>query len=121
MSFTVYPALDIRNGAVVRLLQGELLRGGVLLGGRAADMLGRRRVFLAAVLVFGIASALIFPAVFFPFVDRLEGTLWSFALFALAPILTLWLGFGMAPKIAQVMADLILDGQDAIPDGFRLT
>ena len=34
--------------------------------------------------VFGIASALIFPAVFFPFVDRLEGTLWSFALFALA-------------------------------------
>ncbi|KAF1723832.1 MFS transporter [Pseudoxanthomonas japonensis] len=34
--------------------------------------------------VFGIASALIFPSVFFPFVDRLEGTLWSFALFALA-------------------------------------
>ena len=31
------------------------------------------------------------------------------------------IGFGMAPKIAQVMADLILDGQDAIPDGFRLT
>ena len=31
------------------------------------------------------------------------------------------IGFGMAPKIAQVMADLILDGHDAIPDGFRLT
>ncbi|WP_295045555.1 FAD-binding oxidoreductase [uncultured Paracoccus sp.] len=30
------------------------------------------------------------------------------------------IGFGMAPKIAQVMADLILDGHDAIPDGFRL-
>ncbi|MEH6740737.1 MAG: FAD-dependent oxidoreductase [Sulfitobacter sp.] len=28
------------------------------------------------------------------------------------------IGFGMAPKIAQVMADLILDGTDAIPDGF---
>ncbi len=31
------------------------------------------------------------------------------------------IGFGMAPKIAQVMADLILDGHDAIPDDFRLT
>lgn len=30
------------------------------------------------------------------------------------------IGFGMAPRIAQVMADLILDGHDAIPDGFRL-
>lgn len=30
------------------------------------------------------------------------------------------IGFGMAPKIAVIMADLILDGRDAIPDGFRL-
>ena len=30
--------------------------GLLLLGGRAADLLGRRRVFLAAVLVFGVAS-----------------------------------------------------------------
>ena len=29
------------------------------------------------------------------------------------------IGFGMAPKIAEVMADLILDGTDRIPDGFR--
>ncbi len=29
------------------------------------------------------------------------------------------IGFGMAPKIADVMADLILDGTDRIPDGFR--
>ncbi|RVT83255.1 FAD-binding oxidoreductase [Rhodobacteraceae bacterium CCMM004] len=28
------------------------------------------------------------------------------------------IGFGMAPKMAQVMADLVLDGRDAIPDGF---
>lgn len=34
--------------------------------------------------VYGIASALVFPSVFFPFMDRLEGTLWSFAIFALA-------------------------------------
>jgi glycine/D-amino acid oxidase-like deaminating enzyme len=30
------------------------------------------------------------------------------------------IGFGMAPKVAEVMADLVLEGRDAIPDGFRL-
>ena len=30
------------------------------------------------------------------------------------------IGFGMAPKVAQVMADLMLDGRDTIPDGFRV-
>ncbi len=29
------------------------------------------------------------------------------------------IGFGIAPKVAQVMADLILEGKDSIPDGFR--
>lgn len=31
------------------------------------------------------------------------------------------IGFGMAAKVAQVMVDLILQGQDAIPPGFRST
>lgn len=30
------------------------------------------------------------------------------------------IGFGMAPKIAVTMVDLVLEGRDAIPDGFRL-
>lgn len=30
------------------------------------------------------------------------------------------IGFGMAPKVAQVMADLVLEGHDHIPDGFRV-
>jgi glycine/D-amino acid oxidase-like deaminating enzyme len=30
------------------------------------------------------------------------------------------IGFGMAPKVAQVMTDLLLDGHDTIPDGFRV-
>jgi len=34
--------------------------------------------------VYAIASVLVFPMLFFPFADRLEGTLYSFALFALA-------------------------------------
>ncbi|MDP5348034.1 MAG: FAD-binding oxidoreductase, partial [Paracoccaceae bacterium] len=29
------------------------------------------------------------------------------------------IGFGMAPKVGQVMADLLLEDKDAIPDGFR--
>ena len=39
--------------------------------------------------VFGIASVLVFPAVVFPFVDRLTGTIYAFALFGL--------GFVMRP------------------------
>jgi glycine oxidase len=31
------------------------------------------------------------------------------------------IGFGMAPGVAEVMADLLLDGRDAIPDAFRLS
>jgi MFS family permease len=34
--------------------------------------------------VYGIASAIVFPKLFFPFADRLQGTLYSFAVFALA-------------------------------------
>jgi MFS family permease len=34
--------------------------------------------------VYGIASVLVFPQVVFPELDRLSGTLWSFAIFALA-------------------------------------
>ena len=29
------------------------------------------------------------------------------------------IGFGMAPMVARVMVDLVLQGQDSIPDGFR--
>ena len=34
--------------------------------------------------VYAIASALVFPAVYFPFADRLEGTLYAFTIFAFA-------------------------------------
>src|SRR6516225_2924021 len=34
--------------------------------------------------VYGIASVLVFPSVFFPFAGRLEGTLWSFVIFSFA-------------------------------------
>lgn len=31
------------------------------------------------------------------------------------------IGFGIAPKVAAIMADLVLDGRDGIPDAFRLS
>ena len=31
------------------------------------------------------------------------------------------IGFGMAPKVAHVMADLVLEGQNTIPQGFEVT
>lgn len=31
------------------------------------------------------------------------------------------IGFAMAPALAAIMADLLIDGQDAIPENFRLT
>lgn len=31
------------------------------------------------------------------------------------------IGFGMAPKVAEIMAALLLEGRDIIPDGFRVT
>jgi glycine oxidase len=30
------------------------------------------------------------------------------------------IGFGMAPKVAEVMADLVLEGRNGVPEGFRL-
>jgi glycine/D-amino acid oxidase-like deaminating enzyme len=30
------------------------------------------------------------------------------------------IGFGMAPKLAEVMADLLLEGCDRVPDAFRV-
>ncbi|MHA6345087.1 NAD(P)/FAD-dependent oxidoreductase [Roseivivax sp. CAU 1761] len=30
------------------------------------------------------------------------------------------IGFGMAPKVAEVMADLVLEGRDAVPEDFRV-
>ncbi len=30
------------------------------------------------------------------------------------------IGFGIAPRVAAVMADLVLEGRDGIPRGFRV-
>ena len=59
---------------------------------------------------------------------------WRWRSVTRAPILGAWpgrpgwfvlnggfkIGFGMAPKLADLSARLILDGEDAVPKGFRL-
>ena len=57
-----------------KIAPGEIAIGVVI--GRASEMFDY--------FVYGIASALVFPAVFFPFEKGLEGTLYAFAVFALA-------------------------------------
>lgn len=57
-----------------RLAPGDIAVGVVI--GRASEYFD--------FFVYAIASVLAFPSVFFPFASRLEGTLWAFALLALA-------------------------------------
>lgn len=85
-----------------RIAPGDLAVGVVI--GRAAEYFD--------FFVFGIASVLVFPAVFFPFVDRLQGTLDAFWLFSLAfvvrPIGTLagmWLQrrYGRSAKLGLAL------------------
>lgn len=62
------------NSRDTKIAPGEIAVGVVI--GRASEYFD--------FFVYAIASVLVFPAVFFPFADRLEGTLYSFAIFALA-------------------------------------
>jgi len=60
--------------------QGEAVRPGEIAIG---VIIGRTSEFFDF-FVYAIASVLVFPAVVFPYVDALTGTLYSFAVFSLA-------------------------------------
>ncbi len=67
------------DARVVNADHAEIAPGDIAIGviiGRASEYFDY--------FVYGIASVLVFPAVFFPFEQRLEGTLWSFAIFSVA-------------------------------------
>ncbi len=90
------------SAAAASLAPGDIAVGVVI--GRASEYFD--------FFVYGIASVLVFPAVFFPFLDPLQGTLWAFALLALAfvvrPIGTvagmqLQRRFGRAAKLAAAL------------------
>src|SRR6202521_2688084 len=53
-------------------------------GGIAAGALFGRTSEYFDYFVYGIASVLVFPAIFFPFESRLNGTLYSFTIFSFA-------------------------------------
>ena len=63
----------------VNARHGDIAPGEIAIG----VIIGRTSEFFDF-FVYSIASVLVFPAYIFPFVDRLTGTLYSFAIFALA-------------------------------------
>ncbi|GJE15548.1 MFS transporter [Methylobacterium marchantiae] len=69
----------LSSGARAGATEPEVAPGDIAVG----VLIGRTSEFFDF-FVFGIASVLIFPKVFFPFVSPLDGTLYAFALFALA-------------------------------------
>jgi len=68
-----------RDSRVVNAREGKIAPSEIAIG----VIIGRTSEFFDF-FVYAIASVLVFPAYVFPFVDRLTGTLFSFALFALA-------------------------------------
>lgn len=74
MSTSALPNQHLHDDAPASVAPGDIAVGVVI--GRASEYFD--------FFVYGIASVLVFPAVFFPFADRLQGTLYAFALFAVA-------------------------------------
>lgn len=96
------PSRDSRAQSTDSVAPGDIAVGVVI--GRASEYFD--------FFVFGIASVLVFPSVFFPFVDRLQGTLYAFVLFSLAfvvrPLGTvagMWLQrrFGRSAKLSLAL------------------
>jgi len=68
-----------RDAAIVNAHDGKVRPGDIAIG----VIIGRTTEFFDF-FVYAIASVLVFPAFIFPFADPLTGTLYSFAIFALA-------------------------------------
>jgi len=68
------PRAPQRDADVLHVAPGDIAIGVII--GRASEYFD--------FFVYGIASVLVFPSVFFPFESRLEGTLYAFVIFAFA-------------------------------------
>ncbi|AZI37304.1 putative major facilitator superfamily transporter [Caenibius tardaugens NBRC 16725] len=80
MSADIVPTVQAENDARLHDADGHRIAPGEIAIG---VIIGRTSEFFDF-FVYAIASVLVFPKVFFPFVDPLTGTLYSFGLFALA-------------------------------------
>ncbi|UGQ48703.1 MFS transporter [Massilia endophytica] len=79
MSADYQPSPTSQGARNVNARDGQIAPGEIAVGvviGRASEYFD--------FFVYAIASVLVFPSIFFPFQDRLDGTLYSFAIFALA-------------------------------------
>ncbi len=105
-----------QSHGIARVAPGEIAIGVVI--GRLSEFFD--------FFVFGIASVLVFPSVFFPFVDAKTGTMYSFTLFALAfvarPIGSLlfrlihtWYGRGTKLTVALFMLGTATAGVAFLP------
>ncbi|PTD24769.1 MFS transporter [Sphingomonas fennica] len=82
VSTTMEPASSTpleRDARLINAREHRIKPGEIAVG----VVIGRTSEFFDF-FVYAIASVLVFPSVIFPFVDRLTGTLYSFAMFALA-------------------------------------
>ncbi len=66
-------------GVPMKRMRGEVRPGDIAIG----VIIGRTSEFFDF-FVYAIASVMVFPKLMFPYVDALTGTLYSFAIFALA-------------------------------------
>ncbi|MFL6734862.1 MAG: MFS transporter [Sphingomicrobium sp.] len=101
-----------RDARVVNARHGEVRPGEIAIG----VIIGRTAEFFDF-FVYAIASVLVFPQLIFPYVDALTGTLYSFALFALAfvgrPIGTLiftWIDQNHGRGVKLTIALFLLGG-----------
>src|SRR5258708_11597626 len=98
------PGHDARHGSAdhSKVAPGDIAIGVII--GRASEYFDY--------FVYGIASVLVFPSVFFPFEQRLEGTLYAFVIFSFAfiarPIgsvlvMLIQRRFGRGPKLTMAL------------------
>ncbi|MFC0252103.1 MFS transporter [Massilia consociata] len=111
-----HPTSGARN---INARDGEIHPGDIAVG----VVIGRASEYFEF-FVYAIASALVFPAVFFPWADRLEATLYSFIIFSFAfiarpfgTVIFMWLQTRFSREIKLTIA-LVLMGTSTIVISF---
>ena len=95
---SAHPASQVaeRDARAINARHGDIRPGEIAIG----VVIGRTSEFFDF-FVYAIASVLVFPTLVFPYVDRLTGTVYSFAIFALA-------------FVARPVGSLVFLGIDAV-------
>jgi MFS family permease len=104
-----------RDARAINARHGDIHPGEIAIG----VIIGRTSEFFDF-FVYAIASVLVFPSLVFPYVDRLTGTLYSFAIFALAfvarpvgSLVFLWIDRAMGRGTKLTIALFLLGGSTA--------